>query len=134
MKKPKIKIKREIRRMNRDKRSIYMLRHGKFIIKNAAHFIGIPNDGAAVSANAMLLQDLLSVQRKGKKLDIAYKDQLGICFDMMDTNYDFVDFVSGGDVDINNLSGLNSRKNSQEPKDRRQIRRLIGFLILLRIN
>lgn len=99
--------------MAKDKRIIYMLKHGKYLITNAATFIGIPNDGAAINTNALALQDQLVLQRKGKKLDIAYKDQLDICFEMMDRNYDFVDFVSGGNEKINDKSGLNSKKNTR---------------------
>ena len=104
--------------MQRNKRITYMLKHGKSLITNASTFIGIPNDGAAINTNALALQDQLMLQRKGKKLDIAYKDQLDVCFGMMDTNYDFVDLVCGGDVKKNDKSGLNSRKNTK-PRTKR---------------
>ncbi len=107
-----------MRRMGRYKRITYLLKHSAYLNANAGTFAGIPNDGEAVRVNALELQEQLIAQRRGKKLDIAYKDQLDVCFDMMDANYDFVDYVSGGDVDINSLSGLNSRKNTK-PRTKR---------------
>src|ERR1035438_1450181 len=95
-----------------------MLKHSSFLIKNAAFFSGIPNDGAVIKTNALSLQELLTMQRRGKKLDFDYTDQLDVCFEMMDTNYDFVDLVCGGDVKKNDKSGLNSRK-SMMPRTKR---------------
>jgi len=106
--------------MKQHERPAYMLKHGKAVIKNAVRFVGIPYDGAVINSNAYILLDILSAKRKGKKTDMDYTDQLNLCIEMIYANYDFIDFVSGGDEKINALSGMNSRKNSkprtQRPK------------------
>ena len=101
--------------MKETKRISYMLRHSQHLIANAELFAGMPNDGEVISENALTLLEILATKRKGKRTEFDYKDQLSLCIGMMDANYDFIDFVSGGDVMINNKSGLNSRRN---PKPR----------------
>ena len=106
--------------MHQHNRGTYLLRHGKFLIKNAATFTGIPYDGNVVVIVAKELLELVAMQRIKKKKDVEYTDKLNECFDMMDENYDFVDLTAKGDVKINDKSGLNSRKNNkirtQRPK------------------
>jgi hypothetical protein len=118
MKKRIVRIKREFRKMKQHQRPAYMLKHGFAIIKNASTFPGIPYDGATINSNAYDLLEILSAKRKGKKADIAYTDQLDLCIKMIYANYDYVDYVSGGDEKINDLSGMNSRKNTK-PRTKR---------------
>ena len=118
MKKPKIKIKREFRRMSVHKRAGYMLKHGQYLVKYASYFVDIPYDGPAMLIIAKSLGDKFAVKGMDAMKNLEYKDQLNSCFDVMVENYDFVDFVSKGDEKYNDKSGLNSRKNTK-PRTKR---------------